>query len=95
MLRAVRSVPEDVWEATPHRIRVGGGGLLVFDSAYPGDGLPSTCGDGADVPWLEVAIPPGTYEVDIADFEPDNSTRLILHRLRRGRPACDVERGGN
>jgi hypothetical protein len=85
VLRAVRSVPEDVWEATPHRACVGRGGLLLFDSAYPGDSLPNTCGDGANVPWLEVAIPPGTYQVDTADYEPDESARLILHRFRTSR----------
>ena len=83
VLSAARSVPEDLWEETPHRIDVGIGGLLILDSAYPGDGRPTACGDGANVSWLNVALPPGTYTVDTADYHPDDLTRLILHRLRR------------
>ena len=56
-----RAVPEDLWEETPHPIDVGIGGLLILDSAYPGDGRPTACGDGANVSWLIVALPPGTY----------------------------------
>jgi hypothetical protein len=82
VLRAVRSVPENVWEATPHRLQVGEGDLLLFDSAYPGDDLPKT-GDGAEIPWLKLPVPRGTYEIDTADYQPDERTRLILHRLRR------------
>jgi Immunity protein 21 len=85
VLRAARSVPEDVWEETQHRISVGNDGLLIFDSACPGDDLPSICGEGPEVSWIKVSIPSGTYEVDAADYEPDESTRLILHRLSRGR----------
>lgn len=85
VVRAVRSVPEDVWETTQHRVDVGSGGLLLFDSAYPGDDLPSTWEDGMNVPWLKVPVPMGIYEVDTADYQPDDSTRLILHCLRRSR----------
>jgi hypothetical protein len=91
VLRAVRSVPEGVWEATPHRFNLGGGGLLLFDSAYPGDDLPTTS-EGADVPWLKVAVPSGTFEIDTADYQPDEQTRLILHRLRRSRPEIGPHR---
>jgi Immunity protein 21 len=83
LLRAVRPVPEDVWEQTPHRLLVGSGGLLVFDSVYSGDDLPSTCGEGANVSWIKVPVQMGTYEVDTADYQPNDSTRLILHRVRR------------
>lgn len=85
VLRAAQSLPEDIWEAMSHQVYVGGGGLVLFDSAYPGDDLPSTCDDGASVPWMKVPVPMGTYEVDTADYQPDASTRLILHRLRRSR----------
>jgi hypothetical protein len=84
VIRAVQSVPEDVWEATPLEIHVGSAGLLLFDSAFPGDDLPST-GIGTNVPWLELAIPRGRYEINTADYEPDDHTRLILHRLRHDR----------
>ena len=85
VLRAVRSLPEDIWEATPDQFHVGSDGLVLFDSAYSGDDLPSTCDDGANVPWMILPVPMGTYEVDTADYRPDDSTRLILHRLRRTR----------
>jgi hypothetical protein len=39
--RAVETIPEAVWEATPHWIEVGQEGIFVFDSAFPGDALPS------------------------------------------------------
>ena len=85
LLRAAQSLPEEVWEATPHRVHVGSGGLVLFDSAYPGDNLPSTCDDGANAPWMIVPVPTGNYEVATALYQPDDSTRLILHRLRRSR----------
>ena len=85
VLRAVESAPEAIWQPTPYRLRVGRGGLLLFDSVFPGDGLPSICGDGANVPWLKVPVSRGTYEVDTADYVPDEETHLILHRLRWGR----------
>jgi hypothetical protein len=83
VLWAIRSVPEDVWETTSHRVHVGEGGLLLFDSAYPGDDLSGTCGDGANVPWLVVDLLQGAYEIDTSLYQPDDLTRLILHRLRR------------
>jgi len=82
VIQVIRSVPEDVWEAISHRFNVGEGDLLLFDSAYPGDDLPTTSA-GTNVPWLRVSVPRGTYEIDTADYEPDQRTRLILHRLRR------------
>jgi hypothetical protein len=81
MVKVVQFVPEDVWEATPHRIHVGSGGLLLSDSAFPGDDLPTTSIEGT-VPWLVVPVPEGTYEIDTADYQPDDLTHLILHRLR-------------
>ena len=82
VVRAVQSIPEDVWAATPHRLQVDSGGLLLSDSAFPGDDLPSTSVEGP-FPWLRVPVPEGTYEIDTADYEPDEHTRLILHRLRQ------------
>jgi hypothetical protein len=83
VVRAIQSISENVWKVTPHRIHVGSAGLLVSNSAFPGDDLPSEAERGT-VPWLKLAIPSGTYEIDFADFEPDQRTRLILHRLRPG-----------
>lgn len=82
VVTAARSVPEDTWEKTTHRIEIADGGLLIFDSAYPGDDLPTSDGDGANVPWLKFALPKGGYEIDTCDHEPDDLTHLILHRLR-------------
>jgi hypothetical protein len=84
VIRALQGVPEDVWEPTPHLIHVSSGGLMVFDSAYAGDELPSTY-VGEIIPWLRIVIPRGTYEVNTADYQPDRQTHLILHRLRRNR----------
>ena len=85
VLRAARSVPEGVWEATSHRFDVGGGGLLLFDSAYPGDDLP-TMSDGQTSHGSMCRSQEAHYEIDTADYQPDERTRLILHRLRRSRP---------
>jgi hypothetical protein len=83
VVRAVQSAPKDVWEATPHQIHVGSGGLLLSDSAFPGNDLPSSSTEGA-FPWLKVPVPKGRYEIDTADYQPDEQTRLTLHRLRLG-----------
>jgi Immunity protein 21 len=82
VVRAVQVVPEDVWQPSPHMFHVRRGGLLLFDSACPGDDLPSPRIEGV-VSWMRVPVPGGTYEVDTADYEPDDHTRVILHRLRR------------
>jgi len=90
--RAVEEIPESVWEATPHNIEVGQRGILVFDAAYPGDELPPTEDGWAEALWIHIELPPGVYLVDTADYQPDGSTRLILHRLRlsaRGFPRQD------
>lgn len=81
--RAVGAVPESGWEPTPHRIEVAREAILVFDSAHPGDSLPASLEDGAATPWIHIELSSGTYLVDMADYSPDSSTRLILHRLRR------------
>jgi hypothetical protein len=86
VLRALGSVPEPAWEPTPHRIEVSREGLLVFDSAFPGDALPPPPNDVDSTSWIHVELPEGNYMVDTADYEPDGSTRLILHRLRGHRP---------
>ena len=80
--RALGAVPESAWEPTLHRIEVAREGLLVFDSAWPGDALPPPSRDEAPASWARIELPEGTYTVDTADYEPDGSTRLILHRLR-------------
>jgi hypothetical protein len=82
VLRAVQVLPENIWESSSHGIDVGRGGLVLFDSAYAGDELPSTY-VGEIIPWLRIVIPRGTYEVSTADYRPNPLTRLILHRLRR------------
>lgn len=81
--RAVEEVPESAWKATPHKIEVGRRGLIMFDAAYPGDELPPIEDRRADAPWTRIDIPPGDYLVDTIDHQPDASTRLVLHRLRR------------
>jgi Immunity protein 21 len=83
--RAVQSIPESIWEATPHSIEVARAGVLLFDSAYPGDDLPISLGDGGTVPWLRLELPSGTYHVESADYSSDDSTRLILHLLKKHR----------
>ncbi|WP_337177433.1 Imm21 family immunity protein [Paludisphaera sp.] len=80
--RALGSVPESAWEPTPHRIEVAREGLLVFDSACSGDTLPHPSQDVDPASWIHIELPEGTYTVDTADYEPDETTRLILHRLR-------------
>jgi len=86
--RALEAVPESAWGPTPHWIEVGQEGILVFDSAYPGDDLPTpTPEEGQDenekeALLIRIELPSGTYLVDTADYEPDGATRLILHRLR-------------
>jgi Immunity protein 21 len=80
--QALQVVPEDAWEPSLHRFHVGSGGLLLFDSACPGDDLPSPRIEGI-VSWIRSPIPRGTYQVDTADYQPDDHTRLILHRLQR------------
>jgi hypothetical protein len=84
--RAVELVPETIWDATPHRMGIARGGLLIFDSAYPGDALPTSSGDRAIIDAVRIEVAPGIYRVDTADYEPDDSTRVILHRLRSEDP---------
>ena len=79
ILQAAQVVPDDAWVSCANRFHVGKGGLLLFDSAFPGDDLPDSHLEEIRS-WIHVPVPSGTYEV-----EPDDSTRLIVHRLRRVR----------
>jgi hypothetical protein len=72
------NVPETIWEDDPYRLTVGKGGLLLFDSSFSGDEL-SECYENT---WDKIDVEPGTYQVATADYFPDASTRLILHRFR-------------
>jgi hypothetical protein len=82
VLRAVRAVPESLWNRFPETIEVGSGGLLLFDSACPSDDLRPPLAEGI-YSWMPVPVPSGIYEIDTADYEPDDHTRVILHRLQR------------
>ncbi|WP_165225406.1 Imm21 family immunity protein [Aquisphaera insulae] len=81
--RALLTMPASSWKPTPHRLTVSDGGLVVFDSALPGDGVPASIGEQATIPCLRLDIPPGIYQVDMADHSPIKTNRLGLYRLRR------------
>ena len=51
------------------------GGCVLLDSADPGNALRSE--------HLEVALRAGTYSVRTAHFDPNRSTRVLVHRLKR------------
>jgi hypothetical protein len=78
LIGAMANIPEAIWEDDPYRLAIGKGGLLLFDSSFSGDELSERSEDT----WDEVEIEPGTYQVATADYSPDASTRLILHRFR-------------
>jgi hypothetical protein len=79
---AVCGAPETIWSPTEHRLKVGRARVIIFDSAYAGDDLPSY--QGPDVlPVLDVALATGDYRIETADYKPDENTWLILHRLSR------------
>jgi len=82
VVRAVRSVPESLWARFPDTFEVGIGGLLLLDSACQGDELrpPSAAGIFS---WMKLSVPKGTYQVYTADYQPDEWTHLILHRLKQ------------
>jgi hypothetical protein len=82
VVRAVRSVPESLWERFPQTFDVGKAGLLLLDSACPGDDLRPPLAKGI-YSWMKLSVPNGTYQVYTADYEPDDRTHLILHRLQR------------
>jgi hypothetical protein len=88
VVRAVRAVPESLWSRFPDTIEVGSGGLLLFDSACPGDDLRPPLAEGI-YSWMPVPVPSGIYAIDTADNEPDEHTRVILHRLQRRTLADD------
>lgn len=73
-VNSVGGVPEESWEPTGLTLQVSGRGLLLFDSANPGDDP----GEG-----LSIQLEPGTYEVATALCQPDAATSLVLHRLVR------------
>ncbi|QEH37882.1 hypothetical protein OJF2_64740 [Aquisphaera giovannonii] len=81
--RALCTMPESAWKPTPHRITVSREGLLVFDSAQPGDHLPTSMDEEETIPCLRLGLHAGTYHVDTADHSPVKTNRLCLHRLRR------------
>ncbi len=82
VVRAARSVPKSHWEHFPHPFRVGRSGLLLFDSANPGDDLPPPLSEGI-WSWSRLPVSTGTYLVSTGDYQPDDPTHVILHRLRQ------------
>jgi hypothetical protein len=82
VVRAVRSVPESLWERFPHTFDVGRAGLLLLDSACQGDERRPPSADGV-FSWMKLSVPNGTYQVYTADYQPDEWTHLILHRIKQ------------
>jgi len=70
---ALRNVPASIWEVTRLRIRTESGKFLLFDSVLSGKEVEDS---------LLIAVRPGIYAIDSAEYRPDAKTCLILHRLR-------------
>ena len=66
---------------------MGPGGIVVVDSAYPGDRTPGWRPPyPAETNWLAIPLAPATYRVRSADHRPDDRTHFYLVELRRMRP---------
>ena len=81
------SPPAPRWKATRHRLEVGPGGIIVIDSAYPGDRTPGWRPPyPAETNRLVLPLGPATYRVRYSDHRPDDRTHFDLVELRRLRP---------
>ena len=73
---ALEYVPRDAWRDDGLALDVGHEPLYLLDAAYGGSAL-----EGED--HLTIHLPPGRYSIATTEYEPDDHTRLLLHRLTR------------
>jgi hypothetical protein len=74
VIDVLRHVPEAMWQDDGVMFRVGREPLYLLDAAYAGRQL-------EDDDFLTVHLPAGKYSIATAEYEPDRSTGLLVHRL--------------
>lgn len=72
--RALGELPADGFEPEDLTFRVEQSSLVVFDSVLRGDSI-EDC--------LTIDLPRGAYSASTRTWDPDDTTRLVLHRLFR------------
>jgi hypothetical protein len=72
VLEYIRTSQTLVWELSYLTFTINEQDLVLFDSALPGTDIEEH---------LEIGLELGTYTIETAHFEPDQSTSLVLHRL--------------
>ena len=72
VIQALSAIPEEVWSDTGLSFQVGKTPLVLFDSAYPGENMEES---------LRINLEEGQYAISTAEYEPNEETSLILHRL--------------
>jgi hypothetical protein len=70
------TVPEKLFESAGFPFHVSEKALSLFDSAASGRSLKNERS-------LAIELTPGTYRVETAEWEPDDHTALVIHRLVR------------
>ena len=76
VIEALNHVPKTVWRDEGLVLSVGREPLYLLDAACPGSEL-----EGDD--HLKIHLTPGRYSIATAEYEPENHTSLLLHRLAR------------
>jgi hypothetical protein len=86
---ALEDVPERLFKRGQARFAFERGPLILFDSSVPGREFRTLAGVSGH---QRIDLPPGTYTIETAEYEPDRETSLLLHRLR---PAITSRRRRN
>jgi len=76
---ACNSIPESIWTRTDFTVNVGDQGLVLIDSYMIGPELHEYDEDS----WCPLDVEEGRYAIETAEYEPERSTSLLLHRFRR------------
>lgn len=76
IIAALEHVPQAAWQDEDLALDVGHEPLYLLDAAYAGSDL-----EGDD--HLTIHLPAGRYTIATAEYEPDDHTSLVLHRLTR------------
>lgn len=65
-------IPDDIWQLEDFTFSVGMEPLCLFDAGYRGKHMED---------YLLIDLQAGTYSVATAEYEPDQKTSLVLHKL--------------
>ena len=73
VIDSLPAIPEEAWQATGINFPSETGNFILIDSGAPGQKVRE---------YLRFTLEPGDYIVETAEYSPQKSLRLVVHRIR-------------